>query len=108
MFKYYIKYYINNPDYYSINTQKSYMIDCESENWINVTNINDISFINDKSYEVPYYLFIKYDSIEEEEEIINNFKSIIINDFSDMYLSKNMLPSKGNNIKVCDVSKIVP
>jgi hypothetical protein len=84
------------------------MIDCESENWINVTNINDISFINDKSYEVPYYLFIKYDSIEEEEEIINNFKSIIINDFSDMYLSKNMLPSKGNNIKVCDVSKIVP
>ena len=107
MYKYYVKYYINNPDYYSINTQKSYMIDCESKDWINITNINDISFISDKSYEVPYYLFIKYDSIEEEKEIINNFKSIIINDFSDIYLSKNMLPSKGNNIKICDVSKIL-
>ncbi len=76
--KYFIQTYINNKNYHSITYQKTFPVNMDNSVFKNFTNMEelqkDISFENFESDNVPYYIFFKYDNIEEYNQLVNLFE----------------------------------
>lgn len=97
--QYYTKYYINNKNYYSIDSQKNQPIYSDENEWTSIESLNDIT-IDNSSDLIPYYLFIKYNSDTDKNSILEKYNSNIISNFSNMQIAKSMTPTNQNKIIV--------
>jgi hypothetical protein len=78
--KYFIIYYLKNPNYHSIDKQKCDPIIIDDNDWIEFDKFENIK-IEEKNIYLPYYIIFKYDSEEDKnlvfkyydkEKIMNN------------------------------------
>jgi len=72
---YYIKYYINNPNYHTIDYQKTFKIFIDNNEWINTNNVNNI-IINEDNDNKATYIIIKYETMEDYNNIVGKYSNI--------------------------------
>jgi len=86
---YYIKYYVNNANYHTIDYQKTFKIYIDSNEWININNVNNI-IINEENDNKATYIIIKYETVEEYNDIVTKYNKISsIDDIPYFSLNKN-------------------